>query len=666
MLIAEKMNRTSVLILKEDMEAVVEEIARSAVLHLVRIEETDSWAESLQDVGVSTMAAEYTRRMRRINELIQELSPKDLGRGHLGDEKIGLLDLAKVDSEIDRIGKEIEPLILSRRSLKEKLSELRSLQGQIESLIPTGMPVAGLMHSTLLSSAIGVVDESKVEELKDALSAVPSVILPYKHDRNKTSIVAVVLRRDKTRLDGALSRAGFARSRLPDDLGDVSSEVQAKTLEKAVEIEQRMAGVTAEIAGVREKVLPGLMDMLQRVQAAVLLLSIKEYCKVTEKTCLFSGWIPEEETQQLVSRIREKTRGTAVIEVTAADKIPGIREGGAEVPVLFKQPPFLKPFELLVSGYGTPSYRMIDPTVFVGFTFLLMFGMMFGDVGHGLVLLLGGLLVTFKSAKWHEAGKLGVYCGVASIAFGVLFGSFFGLENLLPALWLKPLDDMTDLFKAAIGFGVVMVSLGIILNIINSFRAHSFWENFFDKSGPLVGVVYWAGIGIVLKLMMSGGGYPHPVIFYGLFMAPLAVFTLRGPLLKLMGKQRRSFPDGVGTYTMESAVEVMEILMGYLANTISFIRVAAFGLAHAGLFVAVFSLARVVSDRPGGLLLSWLVLILGNVVIILLEGLVVTIQALRLEYYEFFGKFFKGLGSKYAPAGSAGVVAGSRSVKGGE
>jgi V/A-type H+-transporting ATPase subunit I len=309
---------------------------------------------------------------------------------------------------------------------------------------------------------------------------------------------------------------------------------------------------------------------------------------------------------------------------------------------------------------------MIDPTIFVGITFLLMFGMMFGDVGHGLVLLLGGLLMTLKSRKWREAGKLGVYCGVASMIFGFLYGSFFGLEDLLPTLWLKPLENMTDLFRAAIGFGVVMVSLGIVLNVINSFRARSFWQNFFDKSGPLVGVVYWAGIGIVLKLMISGGGSLNPAIFYGLFIAPLAVFTLRGPLLKMMGKQRRSFPDGIGTYIMESVVEVMEILMGYLANTISFIRVAAFGLAHAGLFVAVFSLARVVSDRPGGLLYSWLVLILGNVVIILLEGLVVTIQALRLEYYEFFGKFFMGLGSKYEPAGAAGATAVPRGAKGGE
>jgi len=666
MLVAETMNRISVLIMKEDMEAVVKEIAMSGVLHLTRIEEMDAWADSLSNVGVSTLSAEYSKRMRRINDLIQELSPKDLGRESAGGEEIGLLDLRQVDKEVDRIEKEVEPALASRRSLNEKLSELKGLQGQIESLAPSGMSIAGLMHSTLLSTAVGVIDESRLDDVRKALSTVPSVVLPYRQDGKRVSIVGVVLRRDKTRLDAALQQAGFAEARLPQDLGEVSTEIQARAGEKAGEIEDQMEMAKADLRGVTEKVLPDLMDMSRRVQAAVLLLNIKEYCKVTEKTCLFSGWVPEEETGDLVSRIKQMTNGSAVIEVTRADKLLDAGEGGAEVPVLFKQPPFLKPFGLLISGYGTPSYRMIDPTIFVGITFLAMFGMMFGDVGHGLVLLAGGLLMTFKSRKWHEAGKLGVYCGVASMIFGFLYGSFFGLEHLLPTLWLKPLENMTDLFRAAIAFGVLMVSLGIVLNVINSFRARSFWENFFDKSGPLVGVVYWAGIGIVLKIMISGGGSLHPAIFYGLFIAPLGVFTLRGPLLKLMGKQRRNFPDGVGTYIMESVVEVMEILMGYLANTISFIRVAAFGLAHAGLFVAVFSLAKVVADRPGGLLFSWLVLILGNVVIILLEGLVVTIQALRLEYYEFFGKFFKGLGSKYEPAGTAGTAAGPRSAKGGE
>jgi V/A-type H+-transporting ATPase subunit I len=431
-------------------------------------------------------------------------------------------------------------------------------------------------------------------------------------------------------------------------------------------LEQELENTRADLAGIREELLPSLQDLLYKVESAILLLHIKEHCKLTESTCLFSGWVPKDETEQLVSTLNQRTGGRAIIEVTEAEKLATEREGKVDIPVLFKQPPFLRPFEMLVSGYGTPSYRTLDPTLFVGITFLAMFGMMFGDVGHGLVLLVAGIFLTATSLRFREPGKLGIYCGAASMAFGFLYGSFFGIEDLIPALWVKPLENITDLFKVAIGFGIVVVSLGIVLNVINSVRTHSFWENFFGRSGPLVGVVYWAGIGIVIKFLMTGGGLPHPAVFYGLFVAPLAVFAARGPLLKIMRKRRRAFSEGVGTYIMESVVEIMEILMGYLANTVSFIRVAAFGLAHAGLFIAVFSLADVVSKKPGGAVLSGVVLVLGNLLIIALEGLVVTIQALRLEYYEFFGKFFKGLGSKYEPAGLMGAYPRPRNAKGGE
>jgi V/A-type H+-transporting ATPase subunit I len=666
LLVAEGMNRLSVVILKEDIDPVVEEIVRSGVLQLARIEEIDEWAENFRDVGVSTLANEYARRRRRIGELIEEVGPDQSGDlpGDVGE--IGLIDLGAVDAEVERIEKRLQPLISARRRITERMAELRSLNEQLEALAPAGLPVSGLMRSKLLSTAIGSVDEQEVENLKKLLEPIPSVVLPYRKAGKGIEIVCVVLRRDKARLEESLKRVGFSEIRMPEGLEEVSAEARSSIVADLDKLEQEAEEVKASLGGIRREVLGGLQVLRYRVESAILLLHIKEYFKLTDSTCLFSGWVPKSETERLVKALERGTGGRAIIEVTDAEKLATATEGKVDIPVLFKQPPFLKPFELLVSGYGTPTYRSVDPTLFVGITFLAMFGMMFGDIGHGFVLLIAGLLVAGRSTRFREAGKLGVYCGAASMVFGFLFGSFFGLEDLLPALWVRPLDNITDLFKVAIGFGIIVVSLGIVLNVVNSVRTHAFWENFFDKSGPLVGVVYWAGIGIAVKYLMTGGGLPHPVVFYGLFIAPLAVFAVRAPLLRVMGKRRRVFPEGVGTYIMESIVEIMEILMGYLANTVSFIRVAAFGLAHAGLFIAVFSLAEVVSSKPGGVVLSGVVLVAGNILIIALEGLVVTIQALRLEYYEFFGKFFKGLGSKYEPAGlvQAGLHTGK--LKGGE
>ncbi|MFH1314475.1 MAG: V-type ATPase 116kDa subunit family protein [Candidatus Eisenbacteria bacterium] len=660
------MNRVSVLIMKDDMDTVFEEIARSGVLHLTRIAEIDEWAEDLQDVGVERLSIDYSRRLRRINELIESIVPGPFERGPATGEDIGIVDLPKVDEKIGKIESELAPILSRRRALTEKISELKGFRSQIGALVPAGLPVSGLMRSNLLASAIGTIAESQMETLRSLLGQVPSVVLPYGQEGKNVSIVGVVLRKDRSRLMDALGQVGFTETRMPEGLGSVSSEIESKVTDEMGALEQDLGKVKRDLAGVRDSVLPVIEDILSRVEAAILLLDIKNYCKLTEKTCLFSGWVPREKTDALVSALKERTEGRAIVEVTGADKLVESTGGKVEVPVLFKHPPFLKPFEVLVSSYGTPSYRMIDPTIFVGITFLLMFGMMFGDVGHGLVLLTAGIVVALKSKRWRDAGTLAAYCGAAAIGFGILFGSIFGLEDVLRTVWVKPLENITSLFKVAIGFGIAVVSLGIILNIINSLRSHSFLENFFDKAGPLVGVVYWAGVGIVIKFMASEGGMPKPVVFYGLFVAPLALFVVRAPILRLIGKRRQMWPDGVATYVMETVVEILEILMGYLANTVSFIRVAAFGLAHAGLFIAVFTLAKVVAARPGGLVLSWVVLILGNVVIILLEGLVVTIQALRLEYYEFFGKFFKGLGSKYEPAGIVGSRPHPQSAKGGE
>jgi len=667
MLVPEKMKRLSVAILKEDMDAVLEEIARAGVLHLTRIEEIDEWAGDLQSVGVGKLSLEYVKRQRRLRSLIEQVAPRALDRvtdgpGEVDD--LGLVDVAGIDRETSAIEKELEPVLEARRGLNDKLAELARFKSQVEALIPTGLPLAGLERSTLLASAVGAVDERNLPRLSERLEGVPSAVLPFNRAAKSVDVVVIVLKKDKGVLESAIKDVGFENIEVPENITGVPSDIASKVDGEIAETEMKLEQVSADLEVSTRSAVPRLLALLKKVEAAILLTRIKHYCKLTEKTCVFSGWVPDDKVESLAARIRERTCGRAVVEVVDADSIRKVREGRVEVPVLLKNPSLLKPFQMLVSGYGMPSYNTIDPTLFVAVTFLIMFGMMFGDVGHGLVLLIAGILLSVKSLRYKDVGKLVAACGTASAVFGFLYGSFFGVETLIPALWVKPLEGITDLFKVAIGFGVVVVSLGIILNIVNSVRSHSFVENFFDKSGPLVGVIYWSGIGIAVTFMMSSGRMPHLAVFVGLFIVPLALFFLRGPMLRILGKRRSAFPDGPGTYIMEGLVGILEILMGYLANTVSFIRVAAFGLAHAGLFIAVFSLAELVAAKPGGAVGSWVILILGNVLIILLEGLVVTIQALRLEYYEFFSKFFKPATSEYKPA-FMGKFVGTENVKGG-
>ena len=666
MLVPERMKRLSVAILREDMEAVLEEIARTGVLHLTRIEEIDEWAGDLTGAGVGKLSLEYVKRQRRLRGLLEQVAPGALDKPASGEEEggVSLVEVAEIDRETAAVEKELEPVLEARRQLNDKLTELTRFKSQVEALIPAGLPLSGLERSTLLASAVGSVAEKSLPMLSDRLEGVPSAVLPFNSAAGTADVVVIVLKKDKSVLDRALREVGFEDVELPENVARVPSDISAKVEGEIAEVQGKLEDLSADLADSTTSAVPRLIGLLKKVEAAILLTKIKYYCKLTEKTCVFSGWVPADKVSSLADRIRARTDGRAVVEVVDADSIRKVREGRVEVPVLLKNPSLLKPFQMLVSGYGMPSYNTIDPTLFVAATFLIMFGMMFGDVGHGLVLLASGILLSVKSLRYKDVGKLVAACGAASAAFGLLYGSFFGLESLIPTLWVKPLEGITDLFKVAIGFGVAVVSLGIILNIANSVRSGSFVENFFDKSGPLVGIIYWSGIGIAVTFMMSSGRLPNPLIFFGLFIVPLVLFFLKGPILRMTGRRSRTFPEGPGTYIMEGLVGILEILMGYLANTVSFIRVAAFGLAHAGLFVAVFSLAELVAAKPGGLVASWVILILGNVLIILLEGLVVTIQALRLEYYEFFSKFFKPATSEYKPA-FMGKFVGTDNVKGG-
>jgi len=313
-----------------------------------------------------------------------------------------------------------------------------------------------------------------------------------------------------------------------------------------------------------------------------------------------------------------------------------------DIPVKLRHTRIFRPFELLIGAYGIPRYGTIDPTIFVAISFLIMFGAMFGDLGHGLVLS-GISLFLWKSKleKVKQAGTLIFYCGVSSELFGILYGSFFGYE--FQSLWIKPMHSIIGIFKISILFGVVMITGGILLNIVNAFKDRDYIKAIFDKAGLIAGVIYWAGIALVSKMLVSTDARFQPV-YVIVFLACMGLLFLK-PLAELIVKKNR---EPVLTAFMESTIDMLEIVMGYLANTVSFIRIAAFALAHTGLFLSIFELSRIMKSF-GGTTASLIVMVLGNILIILLEGLVVSIQSLRLNYYEFFSKFFMSGKRFYKP-----------------
>ncbi len=284
-------------------------------------------------------------------------------------------------------------------------------------------------------------------------------------------------------------------------------------------------------------------------------------------------------------------------------------------------------------------------------SYLLMFGMMFGDVGHGAVLALAGWWL------WRTGRRLGlllVLAGIASSGFGVVYGSYFGITAMKRyALWRDPLEgDPVALMLLAIGIGVVMISLGQLLNIVNQFRHGRIFNGLLDKFGVAGVVFYWGTLALVTKYaaFQARGLVKWAIV---LFVAvPVVGWLLKEPLAYLL-RSRAGKPTEEGGLVgaiAESAVGAFEAIFLYLANTISFVRLAGFAMSHAALLLAAFLLAADL-QRAGsvGTVAGVLVIIVGNLVAIVLEGMIAAVQSLRLEYYEFFGKFYSGDGLAFRP-----------------
>jgi len=363
-------------------------------------------------------------------------------------------------------------------------------------------------------------------------------------------------------------------------------------------------------------------------------------------TYVVVGWVPSADLDALIQRLKQASREILV----EARKIePTDRH--ANVPVSLRNPGILSPFELLVNTYARPRYEEIDPTVLVAVTFPLLYGAMFGDVGHGLVLAAIGWFLSRRSTL----GGLLVACGLSGALFGFIYGSVFGFEEVLPHL-IKPSENILQILGIAIGAGMVLINLGILLNLYNAFRARDWGRFFFDSNGLAGWILYLSFLVIFIQavgtLILKTTLFPSSVItIAGILMAitSLIAVVFSHPLQHWMETRHFEIEGSKVIFGVQSFFELLEKFISMFSNTLSYVRVGAFAIVHAGFTGAVFIIAKLVGGGHEAGLGYWAVVVFGNLFVIGLEGFIVTIQTMRLHYYEFFSKFFLGGGSEYQP-----------------
>jgi len=501
-------------------------------------------------------------------------------------------------------------------TLEETLEKLERLNVDLSQLLrPDG----------LLAVNIGSLPAAALKRVTDALSITSYLVSVF--DQHNDQVYAVIAgpreREDEVR--GLLSQAGWRELPVPAELRTHPQAARAWLVEERKRVEQRTGAQCKLMDELRGQFRPRMEEArlrlaLARPMAETALIGVNGKGGLAS----IAGWIPIRRVESLRRLLEERFHGRYLLDVAAPEP-----HEAAKVPSLVRYPAWLQPFVPLVKSYGVPRYGEFDPTLPFAFTYLLLFGAMFGDIGHGAVIL---VLAAALYRRLGRAAWIGMAAGAVSMLFGLFYGSIFGYEDILEPVWLSPLHDPIRVLSVAVGFGVGFIILTLLVNARNKLTAGHVGEALFDSTG-IAGLVFYLGaVGSVVSLTGAAD-----------LARPAAVLALIGIVAVAIFKWVET-RAGWGERALVTAIETLETGINLFANTLSFMRVAAFSLNHVALALAIFTLANGLETAG-----HWFTIALGNVVIIVLEGGIVAIQALRLMYYEGFSRFFNGDGVEFLP-----------------
>lgn len=434
-----------------------------------------------------------------------------------------------------------------------------------------------------------------------------------------------------------LEKMGFERVRIDVD-GDIESSVEQvyKRLKDEVqEADQRIEVLEEE----RETIKNAEQEKLLLCYSWLRFMSDS----INTNTCAgrregrfyLLGWIPTDKQEEYAKEC-ESYSGFGCF-LTPSDEMKTI-----DPPVKLKKGFFSSIYEPFVEMFGLPGKGEIDPRLFMAFTYTLLFGIMFGDVGQGLVLVVLGLLLW--RLKDLSLGRIIALCGLSATAFGFVYGSIFGSEEIIDGFKVLEGNNTMSILMITVGVGMVLISVCMVLNMITGVRQKDVKKIFFSPNG-LAGLVMYDGLagGMMLQIVKGTNVFTTPFILVAIVLPLLLIFA-GAPLSKLLTHQEDWKPESVGMFFVEGFFELFETMLAYLSNTLSFLRVGAFAISHAGMMMVVYLLSQ---GADGGYSIGGL--IFGNILITGLEAVLVCIQVMRLHYYEMFGRFYESGGVKFSP-----------------
>lgn len=640
----EKMKFLSITGPKDDIDRVVDTYLSRYEIHL---ENALSELKTVKDLRPYIETNPYKEELLKAGELMEsyhELLPEHT------DRRLKLGDAVQLIRSLDKDLKE----------LTDKKSVLVNQRNELQASKDKVVPFAGLNYSVkeilgfrFIKFRFGRISKEYYEKFSTYVyDTIDTVMFKCEEDGDYVWVVYFVPEKLADKIDAIYASMHFERSFLPD-------EYEGTPVEAGHVLDDRISAFQKQIDEADQAIVESISNRKDDLVAAYHVIrtfstnfDVRKMAAVTKHDLhnfyILCGWMTQKDAADFQKEIERDSDTFCIIE----DDHNNIM---SKPPTKMKNPGLFKPFEMYVEMYGLPSYNELDPTILIGVTYSILFGFMFGDAGQGLCLLTGGFLL-YRFKKVRLAGIISC-CGVFSTIFGFLFGSVFGFEDIIDAVWLRPQEAMVNLpfigklntvFVVAVAIGMGIILMCMVLNIINSARVHDTEKIYFDTNG-VAGFIFYFALSCVIILYMTGNTLPATAILVVMFLIPLLIMFFKEPLTAVVEKKSEKIEGGMGMFITQGIFELFEVLLSYFSNTLSFVRVGAFAVSHAAMMQVVLMLA---GAEAGGST-NWAVVIGGNLFVCGMEGLIVGIQVLRLEYYELFSRFYRGSGRAFEPYGKA-------------
>ncbi len=621
MLRAEPLLRIQLLVLASEVQDAALALARFGVF---------SPAPCREDLLAESPAAAYREawleaeaRLSKLQEECGDSGPLDLPADA---EAPSLADLLELNQWLRAVWNDCLDCHEDEARIEDVRSHLGTLEDTLVKLEGLNVDLAHLLRpDSLLAVNIGSLPAAEIKRVTEALSMTGYLVSRFDQAGGQVYVVIAGPRARQGEVRGLLAQAGWRELPVPDELRTHPQAARTWLESERIRLNTQSGAACQIREGLRDQFGPRLHEARLRLALARPLAEAAQAGILGRGgLAALSGWAPRRQLDQLRETLDARLHGRYWLDTREASP-----DDVAEVPSLVRYPSWLRPFVPLVKSYGVPRYGEFDPVLPFAFTYLLLFGAMFGDIGHGAVIL---VLALAFARRLGRLAWVGVAAGAVSMLFGFFYGSIFGYEDIISPLWLSPLHDPIRVLTIAVAFGVGFIVFTLLVNARNKWTAGHIAEALFDSSG-LAGLAFYLGAVGVLASLSGAADVARPAgVLAGLGIVGVAAFKWHETRAAL------------GERMLVTFIETLETAINLFSNTLSFMRVAAFSLNHVALALAVFTLAHGLDAAGHGI-----TLVLGNIVIIVLEGGIVAIQALRLMYYEGFSRFFSGDGREFVP-----------------